>query len=198
MLRLAVASFILVFAFTAHAENLATLAPTTSTVATTATADPPARYGILINPLAIGVGAAIGMVNASVEVQLALSDRIGITLAPAFAYYAPQSNVSASGAGVTAALHISLSKRKLSGWYVRPFAGVAYASGSNDNNGATASLGGYTAGAEVGYSWTWAPGFMMNLGAGLQHLGYFATSGFSADVKYPILPRINWSLGYGW
>jgi opacity protein-like surface antigen len=173
-----------------------------ASVAASPTTDPAARFAVTIDPLSTAAGAALGMAKLRLQFQAALSDRFGITVAPAGGHWAVTPTLSAWGGGAELGLHLSLSNRKLSRWYLRPFASVAFATGTDTANHTSASVGGFSTGLEVGYSWTWAPGFIMNLGVGAQY-SYFGASysdgrSFSVSLDVPVLPRLNWSLGYAW
>ena len=142
------------------------------------------------------VGFALGVANISVEYQHAFSKSLGMSVSPAFAYYS-FGGITVYGGGLEVGPRFLLSGTALSRWYLYPFVSLAYASGSEDDTDADASGGAWAVGAEIGFSWTYPSGFMMNLGGGLAYVGY---TGDLSDVEtpLPIIPRINFSLGYGW
>ena len=157
---------------------------------------PELEDGILLRPVDMIVGFALGVANVSVEYQHAFSESVGMSVSPSFAYYS-FGGVTAYGGGVEVGPRFLLSATALSRWYVYPFVSFAYASGSEDDTDVDASGGAWALGAEVGFAWTYPSGFMMNLGGGLAYFGY--TGDLSdVDQPLPIIPRINFSLGYGW
>ena len=151
---------------------------------------------VMFDPLSTGIGIGLGIANVSLEFQVAFSDYVGMSIAPVFAYY-KTGDIEVYGGGFEIGPRFFFSGKKLSGFYAYPLVSFAWAAGENSSNSDSASGGGIFVGAELGYSWTWTPGFMMYLGAGA---GYFKYLGDLSEYEptWPVQPRIRFALGYGW
>lgn len=150
----------------------------------------------LIRPLDIGFGLALGYVPVNVEYQHAFNNVVGLSIQPGFVYYG-YNNIKAYGAGGTAGPKFSLSGKKLSGWYFYPFVGAVGVSGEDTKDSINVTGGAFTAGTDIGYSWTWDFGLIINLSGGV---GYMRWLGDLDNYSTPavVIPRLNFSLGYSW
>lgn len=162
-------------------------------------------HTVLINPLGPAVGAlaaslALPTISANLRYQHARSDRLALVVAPQFTT-TDFVTFRHSVATIKLGPRISLSRRRLEGWYVHPMAIIGWAwTTQRDRRLHSAGVAGL--GVEAGRAWHWRR-FVLEFGLGAHYTGYVAhyspLTGQSGDPpEGGFGPILNLSLGYGW
>jgi hypothetical protein len=187
------------FAAAIAAAPVSALAQDTAVVA-----EAPEEYypsnAIMLNPLSALLGLAFGLVNVSIEYDHAFTDWLGLNVTPSFTYW-KFSGVEIIGGGVELGPRFMPSSDKLDGFFVQPLFVFLYYTGEDTDNGTTAEVAGGAIGAavDVGYTWTWAPGFALGLSGGIAYTQFIGDlEPYQDDRPLPVTPRLNLTLGYSW
>lgn len=153
-------------------------------------------FGVQLDPVTPILGAAFGMFAIEFEFQAAMTDYVGLSLIPAFVWTKVTSDgedTTAYGFSVRVGPRFFPQGRRLDGTYILPFLSFTSVYASNDSDSSTEEL--VSPGIEAGYAWTWSNGFSMNLGGGLAYNFYVHGT---KPSRIPIVPIINFTLGYVW
>jgi hypothetical protein len=119
---------------------------------------------VLVNPAALLFGLALGVAVVEPQIQVRLSDFIGLDLRPVFAtYYGGWVDSDLWGGGASLGLRIAPGGRGLRGMYLVPRISLLYLEASSA--GSSQSLTDLAPSLEIGYAWIWGA-FVLNLGAG--------------------------------
>jgi len=127
---------------------------------------------IALNPLGLIFG------SLGLEYQRALSPRLAILVAPAFASSSATTSegtsIKSTGFSLNVGPVVYLSKQAFEGWNFKLDLGFLYAEAS----GAGSSTGtGFTAEALIGYRWLWKNGFNLALGIGGRYVNFSVEAG---------------------
>ena len=175
---------------------LLALSVSTGAVALQRPKDPEAQtHQFMFNPVDALVGATVGVGAIRMDYRVALSRYVGLSAAPSFAF-AIRDDITAFGAGLEAGPRF-LFHGSLRGAYIYAFASGTWLRGEDDTANTTLTGWAVGAGLEAGYVWTWENGLALSLGGGVVHLTFL---GDLSDIdlgELPLLPRVNFSVGYG-
>jgi hypothetical protein len=160
-------------------------------------ADNDPHHAILVNPLSLVLGAAVGTYIVGVEFQLSLIKYLALDIYPQGGYATDRYFDLPSGAyaaGLLLGPRFSFSGNYLSELFLIPRVGYFYYSGDEWKAGAFGLEG------LIGYAWTWGrPGFICHLAGGVR--AFMTTQkdlpeGY--DMKSTLVsPALDFSLGYG-
>ena len=143
---------------------------------------------IKTNPL----GMAIGYFNATYERVLGTSS--SVLISGQYTYKLLGTEVSFAGFGLGYRYYITHTKKPVpGGFYINPQ--VAFSFGSvtdDDDNKYDAKSVGF--GAEIGYQWVWASGFVLDLGIGPMYSN--VTGGNGEEGIKGIMPSATVAIGY--
>lgn len=148
---------------------------------------------VMINPLSLVVGAAVGIWSIRLDYERSLLPWMGITAQPSFMYWSFE-DTEIVGGGLYVGLPFYPGSTAIRGFFVKPLVGFEYASGEVDTE--SGALGVFGIGATIGYTWQWEYGLIMSLEGGAAYPVLFGELADEVDLPIKVMPMLNYWIGW--
>ncbi len=159
--------------------------------APTSPAYPP--NAIMVNPVALVLGAAFGMWSLRFEYERRLLPWLGLAVQPSFMHWS-FGDLKVTGGGVILGAPMFPGSSSIRGFFIKPQLGLEYARGSYESD--SGGLGVFSIGATIGYTWQWQSGFIMSLEGGAAFPVLFGDLVSDVTLPLKVMPMLNYWIGW--